>query len=105
MCTRLEAYKYLDEVQFTHLLVAWAQIISTHVRLARKEIEVHVGIPRRVASYGSTVIEAVRTLRAKVAERNPRALTEFDEVAADFQRKVNEYNFNTVKTVEYQMAQ
>lgn len=104
LCARLEAYKYMDERQFTNLLVAWAQIISITVRLARKEREVHVSIPRTVAGYGSTVIEAVRMLRARVAERNSKMLHDFDELAADFQRKVNEYNFNTIKTVEYEMS-
>lgn len=104
LCGRLAAYKYLDEVQFTHLLVAWAQMITLYVKLTRNEVEVQMGMTRRIADYGGTVVEAVRTLRAKVAMRNPASLRDFDEIAADMQRKVNEYRYNTTKTIEHKQA-
>lgn len=104
LCGRLAAYKYLDEFQFTQLLVAWAQMITLYTRLVRKELEVQMGMTRRMAEYGGTVVEAVRTLRANLVLRNPASVRDFDEIAADMQRKVNEYRYNTTKTVEHFQA-
>lgn len=104
LCRRLAAYKHVDEVQFTHLLVSWAKLITLHMQLVRKEVAPQIGTPRRVASLTAIIVEALRTMRAKLAARIPSALHEYDEVAADFQRKVNEYTYNITKMVDYTMS-
>jgi hypothetical protein len=108
LCERFKLYARFDEESYAQLLLNWSYVINLYVQLCREEIKPKMSHPRLVAGYCSQIVEAIRTLRAVVAfqtKNNPSSLRDFDEIAADFQRNINQYTHNVTKTVEYLQIQ
>lgn len=104
MCDQMKKYQYLDESSFTNFLLGWAQLLNLSVQLNRGEIKPSVSVPYQCAKHCSLIVEAVRRLRAflcKKMNHHPGVLTEFDELAGNVQRRVNEFQHNITTQVEY----
>lgn len=104
MCARMQAYQKLDEGSYTNFLLGWAQLVSLHVQLHRGELAGYMGAPGQCAKYAGIVVEAVRRMRAHVVAKmrnNPAIVTDFDDLAGSAQRRLNEYQHNIIKEVEY----
>jgi hypothetical protein len=106
MCLQMQTFAKFDPACYCKLLLGVAKLVHTHVALQRKEIKVHFGLTRDAAGFASEVVESVRRLRAMVAARNGHAkvMEEFDEIAADMQRKCNEYMHNITMSVQYALT-
>lgn len=106
MCHQMAPFGKFEPDCYCQLLLGVAKLIHTHVALQRSEMKAHFGVSKEAATYVSQVIESVRRLRAIVAARNGHAkvMEEFDEVAADLQRKCNEYMHNISMTVQYSLT-
>lgn len=104
MCERMQKYQKLDEGSYTNFLLGWAQLLNLSVQLHRGEIKPSVSVPYQCAKHCSLIVEAVRRMRAflgKKMNQNPAVLAEFDELAGNVQRRVNEYQHNITCQVEY----
>lgn len=107
LCERMKKYQTADRPSYTLLLLRWAELIHLQAQLQRKEIPPRVSIPRSVSMKCGDIVESIRKLRAITAKRvrnTGPVMSDFDEVAADFQRACNDYTFNIVKIVEYQQS-
>lgn len=107
MCAQLHPYAKFDPAAYTKLLLGAARLIHTHVGLQRKEVHATFGLIRQAAENISDVVESVRRLRAIVTAKtndNPKVMAEFDDIAADLQRKCNEYNHNITFAVQYMLT-
>lgn len=105
LCERFKTYARHDHASYAALLVHWSELINLYVQICRHEIRPKMSHPRKVASHCSNIVEAIRKLRAFLCvetQNNKNALAAFDEIAADFQRKCNEYTHNITKTIEYE---
>jgi hypothetical protein len=104
MCDRMKQYQKLDESSFTNFLLGWAQLLNLNVQLQRGEVQSLMKVPYQCAKYGGIVVEAVRRMRAfvvKSTDNNPAIIADFDELAGNAQRRLNEYQHNITKQVEY----
>lgn len=106
MCQQMSSFGKFDPDCYCQLLLGAAKLIHTQVALQRSELKAHFGVTKEAAGYASQVVESVRRLRAVLAARNGHAkvMEEFDEVAADLQRKCNEYMHNISMTVQYSLT-
>ena len=105
LCERFNIYARHDHASYASLLQNWSELIDLYVQISRHEITPKMSHPRKVATHCSHVVEAIRKLRAFLCvetHNNRNALGAFDEIAADFQRKCNEYTHNITKTIEYE---
>jgi len=107
MCAQMRPYAKFEPGAYTKLLLAAARLIFTHVGLQRGEVTATFTLIRQSAQDISDVVESVRRLRAIVNAKtngNAKVMSEFDEVAADLQRKCNEYNHNITFMVQYALT-
>lgn len=103
LCKQLQRYGVFDHNTYCNLLLGAAHLIHIHVALARRELKATFAVPKLAAQHCATIVEALRRLRCIVAHRvndNTSIMAEFDEIAADFQRKLNEYQFNITMAVQ-----
>lgn len=104
LCDRMQKYQKVDENSFTNFLLGWAQLLNLSVQLNRGEIKPSVSVPYQCAKHCSLIVEAVRRIRAflcKKMNNHPAVVAEFDELAGNVQRRVNEYQHNITTQVEY----
>lgn len=107
MCAQLHTYAKFDPAAYSTLLLGAARLIHTHIGLQRGEVKATFTLIRQTAADISDVVENVRRLRAILSAKtnqNPKVMAEFDEVAADLQRKCNEYNHNITFAVQYSLT-
>lgn len=103
LCLQLKTYAKFDHNTYCNLLLSAAHLIHLHVGLVRQEIKPTFSVPKLAAQHCGTIVESLRRLRCVVSSRvneNADVMTEYDEIAADFQRKLNEYQFNITMTVQ-----
>lgn len=103
LCAQLKRYSVFDHDTYCNLLLSVTHLIHTHVALSRGELKPTFSVPKLAAQHCGTVVESLRRLRCIVSQRvnnNSAIMAEYDEVAADFQRKLNEYQFNITIAVQ-----
>jgi hypothetical protein len=107
MCAQMQPYAKFDPDAYCRLLLAAAQLIDMHVGLQRREVNATFVLVHNAAKYCSNIVESVRRLRAIVSAKtngNAKVMQDFDEVAADLQRKCNEYSHNITFAVQYDLT-
>ncbi len=105
LCERMKQYQHLDKAAYATILLRWAELVHLQMQLQREEIPPRLSIPRTVSKKCSDIVESIRRLRALTAVRiknNPQVMSDFDEIAGDFQKACNDYTHNLIKMVEYQ---
>lgn len=103
LCLQLKPYAKFDHDTYCNLLLSAAHLIHLHVGLVRQEVKATFSVPKLAAQHCATIVESLRRLRCIVSSRvngSAEVMKEYDEVAADFQRKLNEYQFNITMTVQ-----
>ena len=94
LCDRAGEFATIAKDEFKALLLAVAKVVAFQVSVQVNGNRVTPGTPRLFRERLHAVIEAVRLMRAAVADKCPSALTDFDDVAADIQRTHDDYAFN-----------
>ena len=94
LCDRAAEFATLGKEEFSELLKATANVVAFQKEIEIKSRKLNIGTPRLFASKLHAVIEAIRELRAAVLEKAPYAEDDFDEIAADFQKKHDDDAFN-----------
>lgn len=103
LCLQLKRYAAFDHDTYCNLLLSAAHLIHIQVSLARGEVKPSFAVPKQAAQHCSIIVESLRRLRCILSLRvnnNAAIMAEFDEIAADFQRKLNEYQFNITMAVQ-----
>jgi hypothetical protein len=106
LCMQLRPFGMFDPECYSTLLLNVAKLVHTQVAMQRGEMKVHFGLTREAAQFASEIVECVRRLRAILTARNGhvKVMADFDEIAADVQRKCNEYMHNISMAVQYALT-
>jgi hypothetical protein len=107
LCLQLRPYAKFDPDTYAQLLLNVARVIDLAVRLQRGEMVPRFSTPKDAAILCDNIINSIRRLRATLAHRvreNQAVMREFDEIAADCQRKCTEYQYNITQTVNYHFS-
>ena len=66
----------------------------------RSKTDLTLGSIRQGATFVSNIVETIRKFRAHIKREDPKMISDFDEVASDFQKALNDISHNIQFTVE-----
>jgi hypothetical protein len=93
LAERASEFYVLAPEEFKELLRAIAHVVAFQMSLQVNR-KMTFGTPRLFRTKLHAVVEAVRTMRAVVADKCVSAIDDFDEVAADIQRAHDDAAYN-----------
>lgn len=103
LCDRMSIFKRNRQKLFTTLLQHSCNLSSFYDTIDSKKHS--FASIRHCATLVSKVVETIRKYRAYVEKDDPKMLIDFDEVASDFQKALNDISHNVQSTVETQNYQ
>ena len=99
LCDRLSIFKRSRQEVFAELLHHSCVLVVFYQKI-RSKTDLMLGSIRRGATFVSNIVETIRKFRAHIKREDPKMISDFDEVASDFQKALNDISHNIQFTVE-----
>lgn len=96
LCDRAADFATLAPKQFSELLYRVSKVVKFQNEIDLNEKKLTISTPRLYASKMHSIIECVRSFREQIMLKASYSLEDFDEIAADIQKKHDDDSSNMI---------